>query len=35
MGAYARKEIELATSKKIYLDLTVETDSHWQTEYYS
>ena len=35
IGAYARKEIELATSKKIYLDLTVETDSHWQIEYYS
>ncbi len=35
IGAYARKEIELATSKKIYIDLTVETDSHWQIEYYS
>ncbi len=30
MGSYARKEIELATQRKIYLDLTVETDPHWQ-----
>jgi len=30
VGAYARKEIELATHKKIYLDLTVEVDKHWQ-----
>jgi len=29
IGSYARKEIELATNKKIYLDLTVETDPHW------
>lgn len=34
IGAYARKEIALATSKKIYLDLTVETDPHWQEVYY-
>ena len=34
MGSYARKEIELATSKKIYLDLTVETDPHWQEVLY-
>jgi len=34
IGAYARKEIELATTKKIYLDLTVETDPHWQTIYF-
>lgn len=25
----ARKELETATNKKVYLDLTVETDSHW------
>lgn len=25
----ARKELETATNKKIFLDLTVETDSHW------
>ena len=35
IGAYARKEIALATSKKIYLDLTVETDPHWQEVYYN
>lgn len=34
IGAYARKEIALATAKKIYLDLTVETDPHWQETYY-
>jgi len=34
VGAYARKEIALATSKKIYLDLKVETDPHWQETYY-
>lgn len=35
LGSMARKEIELATSRKIYLDLTVETDPHWQEVYYS
>ncbi len=30
IGAYARKEIALATNKKIFLDLSVETDPHWQ-----
>lgn len=25
----ARKELETATNKKVYLDLTVETDPHW------
>ena len=29
MGSMARSELELATNKKIYLDLTVETDRHW------
>lgn len=33
IGSYARKEIALATGKKIYLDLTVETDPHWQETY--
>lgn len=33
IGAYARKEIELATKRKIFLDLTVETDPHWQELY--
>lgn len=28
----ARKELETATSKKVYLEVTVETDPHW-TEY--
>ncbi|OGK23163.1 GTPase Era [Candidatus Roizmanbacteria bacterium RIFCSPLOWO2_01_FULL_37_12] len=35
IGSYARKEIALATGKIIYLDLTVETDPHWQEVYYS
>jgi GTP-binding protein Era len=30
----ARKELETASNKQVYLDLTVETDSHWM-EYYS
>ncbi|OGK19114.1 GTPase Era [Candidatus Roizmanbacteria bacterium RIFCSPLOWO2_12_FULL_40_12] len=30
LGTMSRKEIELATGKKIFLDLTVETDPHWQ-----
>lgn len=29
IGSMARKELELATSRKIFLDLTVETDRHW------
>lgn len=29
IGSMARKEIETATNKKIYLDLSVETDRHW------
>lgn len=35
IGSYARKEIALAVNKKIYLDLTVETDPHWIDVYYS
>jgi len=35
IGSMARKEIELATKKKIFLDLTVEVDPHWQSTYYS
>jgi GTP-binding protein Era len=35
IGSMARKELELATGRKIYLDLTVETDSHWPEIYYS
>lgn len=35
IGSYARKEIALATARKIFLDLTVETDPHWQEEFFS
>jgi GTP-binding protein Era len=35
IGSYARKEIALATSKKVFLDLKVETDPHWQEVFYS
>ena len=34
IGSYARKEIALATGKKIYLDLKVETDPHWMEIYF-
>ncbi len=34
IGSYARKEISLAINKKVYLDLTVETDPHWQKTYF-
>ena len=34
IGSYARKEIALAINKKVYLDLTIETDPHWQEVYY-
>lgn len=33
IGMMARKELEIATNKKVYLELTVETDRHW-IEYY-
>jgi len=33
IGAYARKEIELAIGHKVFLDLTVEVDPHWQELY--
>lgn len=35
IGSFARKEIALATGRKIFLDLTVETDPHWEEEFYS
>lgn len=35
MGSMARRELELALNKKVYLDLTVETDPHWQEVFYS
>ncbi|OGK15678.1 GTPase Era [Candidatus Roizmanbacteria bacterium RIFCSPLOWO2_02_FULL_37_19] len=31
IGTMARKELETATNKKIYLDLTVEVNKHWVT----
>jgi len=34
IGSYARKEIALAINKKVFLDLNVETDPHWQETYY-
>jgi len=34
LGSYARKEISLAINKKVYLDLKVETDPHWQETYF-
>lgn len=34
IGSYARKEIALATGKKVYLDLTIHVDPHWQEIYY-
>jgi GTP-binding protein Era len=33
IGSYARKEIALAIGKKVYLDLTVDVDPHWQELY--
>lgn len=34
IGSYARKEIALAINKKVFLDLTIEVDAHWQEMYY-
>jgi GTP-binding protein Era len=34
IGSMARKEIELATKRQVYLDLTVEVNPHWQKIYY-
>lgn len=33
IGSMARKEIEVASNKKVFLDLTVETDLHWPEKY--
>lgn len=30
IGILTRKELEVATGKKVYVDLTVETNPHWQ-----
>lgn len=35
IGSYARKEIALSTNKKVFLDLTVETNENWQDAVYS
>jgi GTPase len=35
LGRLARKELELGTGRDVYLDLTVETDPHWQELYFS
>ena len=32
IGRASRKELEVATNQKIYLDLTVETNPHWIEE---
>ena len=29
IGMATRKELETATNKKVFMDLTVETDPHW------
>ena len=29
IGMYARKELQVAADKKVFVDLTVETDPHW------
>ena len=34
IGSFARKEIALAINKKVFLDLNIEVDSHWQEIYY-
>lgn len=34
IGSYARKEIALAINKKVFLDLTIEVDPHWQETYF-
>ena len=34
IGSYARKEIALAINKKVFLDLNIEVDAHWQEVYY-
>lgn len=33
IGYQARKELEIMTNKKVYLDLTVETDKNWPDKY--
>lgn len=33
IGMATRKELETATRKKVFMDLTVETDTHWMERY--
>lgn len=33
IGSYARKELELMSNKKVFLELRVETDEHWPEKY--
>lgn len=33
MGSMARKELETATNRKVFLDLSVESDKHWVTNF--
>ena len=35
ISSYARKEVALAIGHKVYMDLTVETDPHWQETLYA
>ena len=35
IGSYARKEVALATDKKVFMDLTIEVDPDWQSTLYS
>lgn len=35
ISSYARKEVALAIGKKVFMDLTVETDPHWQELLYA
>lgn len=35
LGSMSRKELELVTGKKVFLELTVETNPHWQEAFYS
>jgi GTP-binding protein Era len=34
IGSFARKEIALAINRKVFLDLKIVTDPHWQETYY-
>lgn len=35
ISSYARKEVALAIGRKVFMDLTVETDPHWQEVLYA